>query len=197
MQFEPALAPEPTSSCNVGGFGISSAVPVGMSRKSSPFKPLLAGLLVTLAQIAVAVLLLAPEGPLSYRYSTLIQHDGYWFLNIVDRGYQTIVPPINHKVLEVSNVTFFTAYPALATLVRYCFHITSENALLITAQAAAWGFWSYFFLFCQRWNLSTGLQTLGALSILAHPASFFLIAAYSDSMFLMGLLGFMSWSNSA
>jgi hypothetical protein len=194
MQFEPALAPEPTNSCNVEGFGISSAVPVGMPRKSSPLKPLLAGLLVTLAQIAVAVLLLAPEGPLSYRYSTLIQHDGYWFLNIVDRGYQTIVPPINHKVMEVSNVAFFPAYPALANLVRYCFHVTSENALLITAQAAAWGFWSYFFLFCQRWNLSPALRFFGASIIAAHPAAFFLIAGYSESLFLMALVGFIYWS---
>src|SRR5229473_5385275 len=169
MQFEPALAPEPTNSCNVEGFGISSAVPVGMSRKSSPFKPLLAGLLFTLAQIAVAVLLLAPEGPLSFRYSTLVQHDGYWFMNIVDRGYQTIVPPINHKVMEVSNVGFFPAYPALASLVRYGLHLDTRDALLVTAQAAACGFWSYFFLFCQRWNLSPTLRFFGALSILAHP----------------------------
>ncbi len=165
-----------------------------MSRKSSPLKPLLAGLLVTLAQIAVAVLLLAPEGPFSYRYSTLIQHDGYWFLNIVDRGYQTIVPPINHKVMEVSNVAFFPAYPALASLLRYCLHLTSENALLITAQAAAWGFWSYFFLFCQRWNLSPALRFFGAASIVAHPAAFFLIAGYSESLFLMALMGFIYWS---
>src|ERR1700736_7073530 len=120
-----------------------------MTRASSIFRPLLAGLLLTLAQIAVALLLLAPEGPLSEQYRALMQHDSYWFMNIVDRGYQTIVPPINHKVMEVSNVGFFPAYPALASLVRYCLHITSENALLVTAQISAWGFWSYFFLFCQ------------------------------------------------
>src|SRR3984893_13865484 len=102
MQFEPALAPEPTNSCNVERFGISSAVPAGMSRKSSPLKPLLAGLLVALGQLCVAVLLMAPEGPLCYRYAPLIKHDGYWFLNIVDRGYQTIVPPINHKIGRAS-----------------------------------------------------------------------------------------------
>ena len=71
----------------------------------------MAGFLVTLAQIAVAVCLLAPEGPLSYRYSTLIQHDSYWFMNIVDRGYHTTVPPIDHKVMEVSNVGFFPCLP--------------------------------------------------------------------------------------
>ena len=79
---------------------------------------MLAGLVLTLAQILVAVCLLAPEGAFSYRYSTLVQHDGYWFMNIVDRGYATTVPPINHKVMEVSNVAFFPAYPAIAALLR-------------------------------------------------------------------------------
>lgn len=166
-----------------------------MTASRSPLKPLLAGLLVTLAQVAVAVLLLAPEGPLSYRYATLNQHDSYWFMNIVDRGYQTTVPPINHKVMEVSNVAFFPAYPAIAALVRYGLHLETDNALLITAQAAAWGFWSYFFLFCERWLLSPKLQLLGALSILSHPAAFFLIAGYSESLFLMALLGFIYWSS--
>src|SRR5205814_10410862 len=107
----------------------------------------------------------------------------------------TIVPPVNHKVMEVSNVAFFPAYPAVAAALRYAFNLETDTALLVTAQAAAWGFWSYFFLFCERWNLSPGLQTLGALSVLAHPASFFLIAGYSESLFLMALLGFIYWSS--
>src|SRR5882724_11358075 len=105
MPSETALDEGPTSSCNVESFRISSAVPTGdaMTRASLPPRPLIAGLLLTLAQMAVAVCLLAPEGPLPYRYSTLVQHDSYWFQNIVERGYQTIVPPINHKAMEVSN----------------------------------------------------------------------------------------------
>src|SRR6266699_3770380 len=196
MRFEIALAERSTSSCNLQSFAISSALPTCdvMTRSSSAFKPLLAALLVTSMQIVMAVFLLAPEGPLSYRYSTLIQHDSYWFMNIVDRGYQTIVPPINHKVMEVSNVAFFPAYPAIAAVLRYGLHFDTDSALLITAQMAAWGFWSYFFLFCGRWNLSPALQVFGALSILAHPAAFFLIAGYSESLFLMALLGFIYWS---
>jgi len=166
-----------------------------LTRSAATFKPLLLGLLLTLAQLAVAVYLLAPEGPLSYRYSTLIQHDSYWFANIIDRGFQTIVPPIDHKVMEVSNVAFFPAYPAIAGLLRTIFHIETGNALLITAQAAAWGFWTYFLLFCERWSLSASLRFFGALSILAHPAAFFLIAAYSESLFLMALVGFIYWSS--
>jgi hypothetical protein len=165
-----------------------------MSAWQSSVKPVLAGLLLTVTQVVVAVCLLAPEGPLSYRYSSLIQHDGYWFMNIVNRGYATTVPPINHKVMEVSNVAFFPAYPGLAALLHYGFQLETDKALLITAQAAAWGFWSYFFLFCERWNLSPALRFLGALSIVAHPAAFFLIAGYSESLFLMALVGFIYWS---
>ena len=65
-----------------------------MNPKPSALRPLLAGLLVTLTQIFVAVVLIAPAGPLSFRYDTLIQHDSHWFANIVDRGYGTTVPPM-------------------------------------------------------------------------------------------------------
>jgi len=138
--------------------------------------------------------LLAPEGSFSHRYTTLVQHDSYWFMNIMDRGYQTIVPPIDHKVMEVSNVAFFPAYPAIAALFHYGLHIGSGPALLITAQLAAWGFWTYFFLFCRRCNISPALQICGALLIAAHPAAFFLITGYSESLFLMALLGFIYWT---
>jgi hypothetical protein len=166
----------------------------GMMRLPRLLKPLLAGLTVTLLQVAMAVGLLAPEAPISDRYSALVQHDSYWFVNIIDRGYQTIVPPIDHKVMEVSNVAFFPAYPAIAALFRYGLDIDSNAALLITAQLAAWGFWSYFFLFCRRWNVPPAVQICGALLIAAHPAAFFLVAGYSESLFLMALLGFIYWS---
>jgi hypothetical protein len=165
-----------------------------MTRSPWLLKPLLAGLIVTLLQLAMAVGLLAPEGPFSERYAALVQHDSHWFMNIVDRGYQTIVPPIDHKVMEVSNVAFFPAYPATAAAFRYGLNISTGTALLITAQLAAWGFWSYFFLFCRRWNISPAIQICGALLIAAHPAAFFLIAGYSESLFLMALLGFIYWS---
>jgi hypothetical protein len=158
------------------------------------FTPLLAGLGVTLVQLAMAVCLLAPEEPVTERYSALIQHDSYWFMNIIDRGYQTIVPPIDHKVMEISNVAFFPAYPAIAALLQRVFYIGTDTALLITAQLAAWGFWTYFFLFCRRWKLPQALRFCGALLILANPAAFFLVSAYSESLFLMALLGFLYWS---
>src|ERR1044071_414366 len=156
--------------------------------------PLLAGCVVTILQVVMAVALLAPEEPITERYSALVQHDSYWFMNIIDRGYQTIVPPIDHKMMEVSNVAFFPAYPAIAALLRNAFNIGSGTALLITAQLAAWGFWTYFFLFCRRWKVAPSFQICGTLLILANPAAFFLVAAYSESVFLMALLGFIYWS---
>jgi hypothetical protein len=165
-----------------------------MTRSPWLLRPLLAGLIITLLQLAMAIGLLAPEDSFSKRYATLVQHDSYWFMNIVDRGYQTIVPPIDHKVMEVSNVAFFPAYPAIAAAFRYGLNISTGTALLITAQFAAWGFWSYLFLFCRRWNISPTLQVCGALLIAVHPAAFFLIAGYSESLFLMALFGFVYWS---
>ena len=196
MPSETALAREATSSCNPATIGFSSALPTtAVIRSKFLFQPWLVGLLVTLAQLAVAVLLLAPDGSFSFRYSSLVQHDGFWFENIVDRGYQTIVPPINHKVMEVSNVAFFPAYPVLASALCSIFPIESQIALLIVAQLATWGFWTYFFLFCERWKLSATLRFFGALVIAAHPAAFFLIAGYSESLFLMALIGFIYWSS--
>src|SRR6266446_9380518 len=64
-----------------------------MTRLRRFLTPLLAGCAVTLLQVVMAVALLAPEKPITERYSALVQHDSYWFMNIIDRGYQTIVPP--------------------------------------------------------------------------------------------------------
>src|SRR5437879_12815659 len=94
MQSGTALNGGPTSSCNLERFRISSAVPIraAMTRLPPPLKPLLAGLLLTLAQFSVAVCLLAREGPLSYRNPTLNHQHSYWFGTIVQPGYHTIVP---------------------------------------------------------------------------------------------------------
>lgn len=165
-----------------------------MSRLPRFLTPLVAGCAVTLLQVVMAVALLAPEKSITERYSALVQHDSYWFMNIIDRGYQTIIPPVDHKVMEISNVAFFPAYPIFGAFLRNAFNISTATALLIAAQLAAWGFWTYFFLFCRRWKVAPSLQICGTLLILANPAAFFLVAAYSESLFLMALLGFIYWS---
>src|SRR3954468_18682593 len=66
-----------------------------MIRLSRFLTPLLAGCAVTVLQVVMAVALLAPEKPITERYSSLVQHDSYWFMNIIDRGYQTTIPPVD------------------------------------------------------------------------------------------------------
>lgn len=196
-RFPAAVPDASTMPCHAPAFRIFSAlpVPVAMPSTRSPFRPIVAGLCVTLLQIFAAVVLFAPaDQALTYRYDTLVQHDSYWFANIVDRGYASTVPPISHKMMEVSNVAFFPAFPALASLLRYGAHLSTSKALLVTAQLAAFGFWSYFFLFCERWKISPRAQFFGALAIFAHPTAFFLVAGYSESLFMMALFGFMYWS---
>ncbi|MDQ3120597.1 MAG: hypothetical protein M3Q89_13700 [Verrucomicrobiota bacterium] len=168
-----------------------------MNRKLHPLRAVALGLIVMLVQVFLAVELIAPEGPLSYRYNTLIQHDSYWFANIIDRGYDTILPPIDRKLMEVSNVAFFPAYPAIAGALHHWFGFSTYDALLVTAQTAAWGFWSYFFLFCDRWGVAPLLQFFGGFAVVAHPTAFFLVAGYSESLFLMALLGFIYWTTAS
>jgi hypothetical protein len=196
LPFQPSQADSPVGARFERGAQVLAPAPMEepIARKSAAFTALGAGLMIMLAQLFVAVVLMAPEGPLSYRYETLVQHDSYWFANIIDRGYQTILPPITRKMMEVSNVAFFPAYPVIAGALHHWVGLSVNNALLITAQAAAWGFWTYFFLFCARWKVSPVLQFFGATAIAAHPTAFFLIAAYSESLFLMGLMGFMYWT---
>jgi hypothetical protein len=165
-----------------------------MIRKPNALWAVSMGLAAMLLQLFAATVLLAPEGPLSHRYSTLIQHDSYWFANIIERGYDTILPPISRKMMEVSNVAFFPAYPAIAGALHHWTGLGVYTALLVTAQGAAWGFWSYFFLFCERWNIAPLAQVFGALAVFAHPAAFFLVAGYSESLYMMALLGFIYWS---
>ncbi len=123
-----------------------------------------------------------------------MQHDSYWFASIVDHGYQTVLPPIARKMMEVSNVAFFPAYPAIAGALHHWFGLGLYPSLLVTAQLAAWGFWTYFFLLCDRWKVPGLLQGFGAAAIAAHPTAFFLVAGYSESLFMMALLGFIYWS---
>src|SRR5437016_14451505 len=92
MPFQSALAREATSACNPETFGLSSSLSAGDVRTALS-RPWLIALAVTLIQLGIAVLSLAPEGPLSYRYTTLVRHDGSWFANIIDRGYETMLPP--------------------------------------------------------------------------------------------------------
>src|SRR5262249_32319183 len=58
------------------------------------------------------------------------------------------------------------------------------------------GFWTYVLLFLQRWRAPFPLVLAALLAVVAHPCAFFLVARYSEALFLLGLLGFLYWAGS-
>jgi len=55
------------------------------------------------------------------------------------------------------------------------------------------GFWTYFFLFCRRWKVPQALK-LRDTPHPRQPGSVLFWFCYSESVFLMALLGFVYWS---
>jgi hypothetical protein len=148
-----------------------------------------------LAQLFVAVVLIAPEGPLWYRYSTLDparqllvrEHHGPWL-----RQHPAADQP---KMMEVSNVAFFRPYRMMASRAYRSFGIEHS-----TPHCSSWrkrrpgrsGVTSSSF--AERWKLSRGCSFSEAPGDRAHPTAFYLVTGYSESLFLMALLGFIYWS---
>ncbi len=155
---------------------------------------------MTLAQLAGVVALAPGHGglsSLSERYDALFQHDSFWFENIMVRGYVSTVPPAPKKSFEVSNVAFFPAYPLLAGWLVEEGHLDTRQALLLAAQLCAWVFWSYAAALLMRWRVPWPVAAAALALIAAHPAAFYLVAGYSESLFLATLLGFLFWSSRA
>jgi len=150
------------------------------------------GLLVTLTQIALAVLLAGGHIP-RHGYYRLFEADSGWYQNIVENGYFS--PPVLTKENR-GNVAFFPGYPLLVRGVKAALGTDTKTAALLASQAAAWLFWTYLLLFFQRWQVPARLRVLGVLLVATHPAAFFLVAAYSESLFLAAAAGFLYWSNS-
>jgi hypothetical protein len=147
------------------------------------------GLLITLGQVALACYL-SRQTNLRQAYFQLWMWDGSWYASIAHHGY--IVPEMTPGVQ--GNTAMFPAYPLFARGLMELCGLEVRTALLLAAQLAAWGFWVYVLLFLQRWRLPASLRAIGLLLIATHPASFFLVASYTESLFLFGLLGFLYWA---
>lgn len=133
-------------------------------------------------------------GGLGERYRRLVQHDSHWFLNIIGRGYQSPVPPSPVKRMEVSNTAFSPGFPLLGAALIHGMGLPPKTGLPLASQIATVGFWTYFLLIARDLGLSAGRRAAAAGFVLAHPAAFYLIAAYSESLFLFFTLGYVFWS---
>jgi hypothetical protein len=168
-----------------------------------PDKPLLIlialALAIALWQIMVVCLMVDVNSPNAI-HAKLCQWDSGFYLNILNTGYRSTVPPnmTSPKFGEVvSNVAFFPGYPAIAWVVQKLSGLTSCYSLLVTSWLACWTFWIYILLFLRRWHISLKLSCAATLAISIYPSAFYLIIGYSEALFLMALLGFLYWVSKA
>jgi hypothetical protein len=153
------------------------------------------GLAITLCQITL-LLAISGQGSLPEGLASLASWDGEWFRTIIDEGYQWDSARLVEERYQ-SNVCFFPGFPVAAGLLQRVSGLSTPLALVLTAQLACWGFWTYFLLLLRRWGTSPGAALVGVLAIALYPSAFFLVAGYSESLFLMAMLGMIYWSRRA
>lgn len=122
--------------------------------------------------------------------------DCLWYWHIAEEGYRSTPPPVPQSP-DQANVAFFPATPLAARAVRTITGVTWPMALLLASWLAAVGFWWYVLALLAGWGIRPWVTAFAAFAILAHPASLFLVAGYSESLFLMALVGFVYWSERA
>jgi hypothetical protein len=162
-----------------------------------PLNALGLGFLFCLAQV-VMLLALAPRQPgLGSRYLELNNWDSVHYQHIAEDGYKIPEGEIHSADIHEgrANAVFFPGYPLVARGVSRVLGIPVPYALLLSAQLAAWIFWSYLFLLLGSYGASRKRVLIFAVMILFHPAAFFLVTGYTESLFLAGLLGFLFWSD--
>lgn len=151
------------------------------------------GLLLTSVQLFGAILI-APARTGTAAYSRLCQWDcSDWYAKIAREGYHSVVPPVSQDAKR-SNVAFFPGYPYLARTLYLVFGLKPVFALLLVAQISAVVFWAAFWRLLRRWRISTWIAGGAVLAVAAHPAALFLVAGYSESLFLAALLLFILYA---
>src|SRR5262245_42538203 len=147
------------------------------------------GLAVTLAQVLLACALAGTFHP-GEAYQRLSQWDSKWYAWIAEHGYREPRPGVPEGQLPVG---FFPGYPLAGRLVAGLTGLPSETAVILAAQLSCVGFWVYVLLWLRRMEIKPAVSALAVAVIAVHPCAFFLITGYSESLFLLGLLGFLYW----
>jgi hypothetical protein len=188
---------------------VSAEVRVSADPPQRPLSALALGVALTLGQVLLALLArwcpptwsgphpatrepapLPAQPTLAETYRSLAHFDGEWYRRVVEKGYTAPTDLTNNDELALA---FFPGYPLTARLVGRL-GVEADVALLLTAQAACVGFWAYLLLLCRSWGVPPALTAWAVALIAAHPAAFFLVAAYSEALFLGALFGFVYWS---
>ncbi len=147
------------------------------------------GVLLTGTQLSL-VLWTAPRAPgesVSSTWERLCTWDCAWYTEIARNGYRSTVPPVRQSKTE-ANVAFFPLYPWLGRLLYLGAGVEPRYGLLAVAQLCSILFWASLWSWARRWRIPRFEAALLLWVILAHPASFFLVSGYSESVFLSALV---------
>jgi hypothetical protein len=156
-------------------------------------KALTLGVCLTLFQILLACAL-APGPTLEQAYRQLCQWDCFWYATITRDGYHSPYPPVSQNS-DISNVAFFPGYPLLSRFLYLGLHIQPEISLILIAQIFCVIFWAAWWLLLKQFKIPLPIASLATLGVLSHPASFYLVSGYSESLFLSSLLLFLLYTS--
>lgn len=156
-----------------------------------PWKAGILALLLAFTQVGIG-LALSPGKSFAPAYQNFCQWDCFWYEAIARYGYQTTIPPTPQSYTQ-GNVAFFPGFPIPARVFS-AFGLPIPASLVLSSQLASIFFWLFFLLFLRRWKVSPTLQALSVGVVISHPAAFYLVSGYSESLFLAGLLGMLYFS---
>ena len=149
---------------------------------------LVGGVGVTLLQLGL-VWSIAPSHPLPL-LSRLTSWDSQWYGSIVLYGYQNHDPPLPMEP-KLCNVAFFPAFPMLGRLLHLTLQLPFDLCLAVIAMTAAVMFWTGLLLLLRKWQVGLKSQLITVMAVLAHPCAFFLVAGYTESLFLASLIFYL------
>ena len=162
------------------------------ARRKEEFRLVVLALAIAVAQIVFATLC-ARGDTWRGRYLSLWTWDGGWYANIVDTGYhttETLSPEAN-----ASNVAFFPAYPVLTRSVAKITGWSTPIALLLTSEMAAFVFWWFLLRQMRVWKIGSTAAAGVIMLTFCHPAAFYLVVTYADSLFMASMMGLLFWGS--
>lgn len=158
--------------------------------KKIDLRLILLALAITVTQITFATLSARGE-TWRDRYMSLWTFDGGWYALILETGYRTTDPPDTTD--NASNVAFFPAYPLLARGLWTLSGWSPAVSLLITAQFSALVFWWAMLRHLKIMKISPSISASAIMVTFSHPAAFYLIVTYADSLFMASFLLLLLW----
>ena len=150
------------------------------------------GLLFSSFQVG-QVVYFSPASSVSGSYSQLCAWDCVWYSSIARDGYRSTIPPVRQNP-GVSNVAFFPGYPYLIRGLYLGTGIDPKFGSVLIAQIACVAFWASLWLLLKTFAFSFGSAAIIAVLCLVHPAAFYLISGYSESLFLLSLMLYLVYS---